>query len=401
MTNPITVSERPNSLKKAYFHFMALWGLAMMLMLNWPEGYRAFIYLNLVVVVAHLFSHSRDQVLRTRIIAIAAIPIILTMLHMLAIGKFELVKEVRHIWLATFTVVSVLILARRNVISIRSWIPISIILLLVIYCLAQIISLTVFNKHYGTSRNPHYLALYASLGLPLAIYCAFTMRNWYRYIMVPVAGLLGYFVLHASSRPAWLALILTALGMLFFIKNKNRYTTLLLILVIPLVLFFTNLAGFGDRVSDLAKNISTEERVAIWREAWKMQTASEVRQWFWGHGLDSYEDDFKNYFKHERGVYFHSPHNSFLEILYTSGIAGLMACVWLYYWIYSRLWRMAKDASSQGRVAVLLISIATINFLFIMLTIPFISHYNIYTLAFVIGMIFYLKENSARRPDEA
>ena len=388
MPNTISASKWTGS--KPYLHFAALWGLALMLMLNWPEGYRAFLYLNLIIVVVHAFSSGRTRVFLGQAAAIAAIPLILTILHMLAVGEVKLIKEVRHLWLATFTCLSVIILTRGRMGNLRPWLPLSVMLLLAIYCIAQIMGIVVFENPFGTNRNPHYLALYSSLGFPLAIYCLFFAKYRLRYLMVPVVVALGYFVLHTSSRPAWIALVVSSLCILFFVRGKSRMVTAFLILAIPVALFFTNLAGFGDRMSDLASNIRNEERVVIWQDAWRMQEASSLSAWVVGHGLDSYEEDFQSYSRYKQLMNFNSPHNSFLETLYTSGIIGLLICIWLYWWIYSRLWRMAENMS-HGKLAMLLMSLVTINLLFIMITIPFVSHYNIYTLALIIGVIFYLK----------
>ena len=388
MPNTISASKWTGS--KPYLHFAALWGLALMLMLNWPEGYRAFLYLNLIIVVGHAFSSGKTRVFLGQAAAIAAIPLILTILHMLAVGEVKLIKEVRHLWLATFTCLSVIILTRGRMGNLRPWLPLSVMLLLAIYCIAQIMGIVVFENPFGTNRNPHYLALYSSLGFPLAIYCLFFAKYRLRYLMVPVVVALGYFVLHTSSRPAWIALVVSSLCILFFVRGKSRMVTAFLILAIPVALFFTNLAGFGDRMSDLASNIRNEERVVIWQDAWRMQEASSLSAWVVGHGLDSYEEDFQSYSRYKQLMNFTSPHNSFLETLYTSGIIGLLICIWLYWWIYSRLWRMAENMS-HGKLAMLLMSLVTINLLFIMITIPFVSHYNIYTLALIIGVIFYLK----------
>lgn len=388
MPNTISASKWTGS--KPYLHFAALWGLALMLMLNWPDGYRTFLYLNLIIVVVHAFSSGRTRVFLGQAATIAAIPLILTILHMLAVGEVKLIKEVRHLWLAAFTCLSVVILTRGRMGNLRPWLPLSMMLLLAIYCIAQIMGIVVFENPFGTNRNPHYLALYSALGLPLAVYCLFFAKHRLRYLMIPVVVALGYFVLHTSSRPAWIALVVSSLCILFFVRGKRSMVTAFLILAIPVALFFTNLAGFGDRMSDLASNISNEERVVIWQDAWRMQEASSLSAWVVGHGLDSYEEDFQSYSRYKQLMNFNSPHNSFLEILYTSGIIGLLTCIWLYWWIYSRLWRMAENMS-HGKLAMLLIGLVTINLLFIMITIPFVSHYNIYTLALIIGMIFYLK----------
>ena len=46
---------------------------------------------------------------------------------------------------------------------------------------------------------------------------------------------------------------------------------------IPTILYSFNVADFGKSSSDLANNIRTEERVAIWQDDWKMQQASSQK----------------------------------------------------------------------------------------------------------------------------
>jgi O-antigen ligase len=381
-------------------HLGAVFGLALMLMLNWPEAYRAFAYLNVLIVLAHVWPHRHDPDLRYAALTVLSFPFMLSLLHMIAMGRFEIIKEIRHLWLAGLVCLSVLILFRNSLRTLRPALPKATLIVLLLYCLAQIVALFVFDRRYGTSRNPHYLALYSALGIPVAIYLLTVMRGRVRLILAAMLLSLGAFVLYSWSRPVWIALILSALLMLLFLDNRKRLLAGLLVLIIPLGLFFTNLAGFGDRVSDLALNIRNEERVVIWQDAWRMQQASNVGQWLAGHGLDSYEEDFKRYSRFESTYSFHSPHNSFLEMVYTSGILGLALCVWLYWWIYSRLWRMVRRGNEGRRLSLTLMSITTINLLFIMVTIPFVSHYNMYTLAFVIGLILYWKTRSGTRSHE-
>lgn len=381
--------NRSSYLSKPVLHFAALFGLVLMLMLNWSEAYRAFIYLNVLIVLMQAGAMRKERNLQYAAIAILSFPLVLSLLHMLAVGHIEVIKEVRHLWLAGFVCLSVLLLFRQYMEVLKPVLSKAVLGILVVYCTTQAIALGIFNQPYGTTKNPHYLALYSALGIPVALYLLTTLRSCLRLVLVAVLLSLGAFLLHTWSRPAWIAVVVSAMIVLLFLENRKRLGAAILILTIPMLLFLTNLAGFGDRVTDLALNIQKEERVVIWQDAWHMQQSSSICQWVTGHGLDSYQEDFKRYSRYRSLVNFNSPHNSFMEVTYTSGLLGLAMCVWLYYWIYRKLFRMTK-VSGEGRgLPLLLMSVVTINLLFIMITIPFVSHYNMYTLAFIVGLIFY------------
>jgi len=360
-----------------------------MLMLGVPEIYRAFIYLNVLIVLTQGKYMWEDLGMRPIYLGILAFPLALTLLHMIAVGEPELIKEERHLWLAGFVCLSILLLQKKYIHLLRPYFEITILGMLLTYCITQAIAVLLFDRPYGTTKNPHYLALYSALGIPAALYLIITMQRRWRLILVPILLSLASFVLDSWSRPAWIALISTGLLVLLFLDNKKRLLSGLLILIIPIMLFLSNLGGFGDRLTDLALNISKEERVVIWQDAWKMQKSSHLTQWLVGHGLDSYEKDFRSFSTLHDLVDFNSPHNSFMDVLYTSGLLGLGLCLWLYYWVYSNLFQRAKTNWDQRRISILLMAIFTINSLFIMITIPFFAHYNILVLALIVGLMLY------------
>lgn len=377
---------------RPFLCFYALLGLVFMLMLNWAEGYRAFIYLNVLIALVHIWTSRNAPALRNTTLIVLAFPLTLSLLHMVSVGELEIIKEIRHLFLAGFVCLSVIYFCVRYMSLMKPWLPTAALGILVLYCVAQVIALYVLDRPYGTAKNPHYLALYSALGIPVSLCLWPTMKSRGRIILVFVLLTLSVFVLHTWSRPIWIALILSGLLMMVFLDSRKRLFSGMLLLLIPLALFLTNTAGFGNRVKDLALNIHNEERVVIWQDAWHMQQSSSPKQWLIGHGLDSYEEDFRSYSRYQSSVSFNSPHNSFLELTYTSGILGLAVCTWLYYWIYRRLCGMAHaQATEERKISLLLMAIATINLLFIMITIPFVSHYNMYTLAFVVGLVLYYK----------
>ena len=388
------LSETKTTLNMASLHFMVLWSLALMLMINWGEAYRAFAYLNFFGVIMYAISHVNQgyEGSYKKLLMVVAVPLGFTLLHILAVGSFELIKDVRHLWLVTFIVLSIWILARRDTTFIKQYLSSFIILLLVCYVIAQAIGQTFLLNPYGTNRNPHYLALYSSLSLPVALYICSKVQGWLRVLLISIVLALGYFVLNTSSRPAWIALLICGLMTLFFLKGRGRMLAAIFLIAIPAFLFFTNIASFGDRFTDLAEHLSSEERVVIWQDAWAMQMASNLPQWFYGHGLDSFREDFLAYSRYRGIMDFNSPHNSFLDVLYTSGLVGLGLFFGLYSWLYAGFFKLMRNNSQNKKIAGLLVILLTINFLFIMITIPFFAHYNLYTLAFIAGALIYLQE---------
>ncbi len=126
-----------------------------------------------------------------------------------------------------------------------------------------------------------------------------------------------------------------------------------------------------------------------------MQQTSLIRQWLVGHGIDSFEDDFKAFSRfHELGFDFNAPHNFVLELLYTVGLVGLMAVVvMLGYCLYARLFQTYATQKRAHHVAAL-IAVLTANLLFASITIGFFTSYNLPILSVIVGLALALADES-------
>ncbi|PPC85620.1 MAG: hypothetical protein CTY37_07840, partial [Methylotenera sp.] len=248
------------------------------------------------------------------------------------------------------------------------------------------------GKLNGTQKNPHYLALYSAYALQIGLFYYFTeTRNIKHIIPIVVAILLGL-ILSTSSRPTWIALFIAAFLCMLFLKDKIKNLALVLIILVPSILFFTNAWNFGGRLKELFINISSEERVVIWSDTWTMQKSSNNLQWLFGNGLDKFEENFKVFSRyHLEGNDFTIPHNSVLEVLYSSGLVGVGLFFIVYFFTSYHLIDIIKKSDKFKSLALLLFSMLIVNFFMGLITIKWFTHLNSYVLTAIIGLTIYIK----------
>jgi O-antigen ligase len=164
-------------------------------------------------------------------------------------------------------------------------------------------------------------------------------------------------------------------------------------------LTLTNVGNFAGRFKELLVNYNTEERVVIWQDAWRMQTESVPSTWIFGHGLDAFEESFKRYSHyHFYNVDYNSPHNFLLELLYISGIAGVLLSIFMVSLMYKNLYLGIKNQAQYKNIYLVLMAILTSNLILVSITLPFFTSYNLNIIAVVTGVMLYLKEVSFKRP---
>lgn len=372
-------------------HYPLLWLITLCLLLNWGDGYRTLLYINFFGLAIYGMIELRASISRPGLLSLGllAVPVLFTFLHWVAVGHFEIIKEIRQLWLAVFLAISLWAYHRHRTGLDRWPLTQSLGIMLVIFTLAQVIAVSVFGRPFGTNKNPHYLAFYCSIALIMASYLFSCVSVRWRAAIVLMLPVLGYLLLTTSSRPAWLALIISGLVTLLFSKLRSKRRLLMALITIPVLLFAGNVGQFGSRLSELAQNVDHEERVVIWQNAWQMQKASAPHQWFWGHGLDSFQENFKHYSAYNGIMDFNSPHNSVFELLYISGIIGLGCFLFFYLLLAVRLLRASRQSHLVVDVAAI-IAILVFNAVFISITIPLFTSYNLYVLGIMTGCILSL-----------
>lgn len=393
-----------DAFQKKNVHFFIIMSCIFMQMITIGWAYRFFAYANLVAVSISAFYQYKTS---KKIIDYQWIkyPVLFFFsvyaLHFFAVQNLEFIKEMRHILLAVFLVVGTAMLDKNEEGYIRKNIFMFAILIIFIYVAIQATSLWFFNHPYGTTKNPHYLALYSSVSLIVAIYSFLRASTVFKWLLALCIILLGAFLIQSSSRPAWIALIFTGCLAICFFKRKAQIYAVLSIAFILLSLILTNVGNFTERSKDLIENLSNEERVAIWQETWTMQTKSYLPEWIVGHGLNSFEESFKPYSSyHLKNIDFNSPHNYLLELLFTSGMLGLVVVFAMLWSVYKRLIYFIKLGDEQKNVYITLLSVLTTSVIFASITLPFFNSYSMNIIALVVGMMFYLSKRPPIKYDK-
>lgn len=366
----------------------------LMQMLNWGEAYRAIAYLNLVIVSIYAYRaivFGSDIELKKALIWVLAIPIVFLVLHSISILEFEFIKEIRHTIIAVFLAFGIYLFARKNSAYIKQTIWFHLVVIVFSYILIQLVAIILFDKPNGTTKNPHYLALYSSLTLVFCVYSFFNSPFRLKIFFAFAILLLGFVLLQTGSRPAWIGVIFSGGLALLFLEGSARKVLALIFSLILAILFTTNAGDFSGKVSDLALNITKEERVTIWQDTWEMQKSSTPFQWVFGHGLDSFEADFKEYSRyHLKNIDFNSPHNFLLEMIYISGVLGLGVFLYIYIYIYKKLFTGIQLKTANSHIYLLLMLLFTCNLILTSITIPFFTSFNLNIIAIVTGSIMFL-----------
>lgn len=393
-----------SSIKKIIFeefqrenlHFFVVLACLLMQMLSFGQAYRLFAYVNLLIVMFYGFNYSRKYMglgSKKLLLYVLSIPLGFIVIHFFAVGNLVIIKEMRHIILASFLALGIWILAKKNHDYIRKRIFGFTIALIFIYVTSQAVALWWFNQLYGTAKNPHYLALYSAVSLIVAVYCFFRVPTQFKWVIAIFILLSGVLLIKSSSRPTWIGLICASFLVVLFLSKRSRIYFSLFITTVLIGLTLTNVGNFEGRFKDLLTNLNTEERVVIWQDAWKMQRDSSVTQWVVGHGLDTFEKNYKPYSHyHLEKVDFNSPHNFILELLYISGVFGLLLAIFMLVMIYKSLIFNINRQTKYKNIYLLLMAVLTSNLILVSITLPFFTSYNLNVLAVVAGSMLYLRE---------
>jgi len=385
-----------DAFQKKNIHFFVILSCILMQMLNIGWAYRFLAYTNLVAVSFHAFylykttkNFNDYQWVKNPVLLASGFVVI----HFLAVQNLVIIKEMRHILLAIFLVVGVAMLDSNKEGYIRINTLKFTVSIIFIYVAIQATYLWIFNSPYGTTKNPHYLALYSSVCIIVAIYCFLKTSLLFKCGLAVCIFLLGVFLLYSSSRPAWIALIFSGCLVTCFFKYKSKLYAALSFAIILLALIATNAGNFTERSKDLIENVSTEERVTIWQETWTMQTNSSLSEWVVGHGLNSFKESFKPYSSyHLENIDFNSPHNYLLELLFTSGGLGVFLVLTIFWLIYKQLIFAIKLEDEQKSVYLTLMAILTTSVIFASITLPFFASYSVNIIALVLGTLFYFRK---------
>ncbi len=365
-----------------------------MQMFAFSSIYRFFAYLNILFVLFNLkkFKNIKDLYWLK---GIFFFPLAFICLHFISVYDVAVIKEMRHIIISVFLLIGFILIGKKNRAYLQKNVMFITLLFVAAYIVGQLFAIFALDRPYGTTKNPHYLAIYSTICLIVTLYYFFRVPIKLKCYLGICIFILGSLLVYTSSRPAWIGALFSMLLASVFLNRGKKLWAFLGLIAIVSTLLLTDLGGFAEKSKDLIFNISNEERVVIWKETLIMQMDSSVFEWIFGHGLDSFEEDFKHYSSyHKKGIDFNSPHNYLLEILYISGTIGITLFIGFIWMLYKKTLNNIMKSDSYKDSYIMLFVILTTYFIFAGITLPFFYGYGMNIIAFVTGMIFYLEEDN-------
>jgi len=366
-----------------YFHALAI-----------DEIYRTLIYLNIAIIVVLAFRFG--TLFRTKMVwLIVLTPLVLIIFNVLS-GQEIALKVIRHLLSFMCITLGLLMLPAKELIDDRRlnilyWFSLG---LVVSYALIQGGAVYLLGDRDGTPRNPHYLAQYCLLLLYVSAFLYSISTRRIKIVLTGTMILLALLLVNTGSRTAWLALLISGTIYYLLLRHRVSWKVPLVIAAGLMLAYIANLGGLKARTDDLAENITREERVTIWRNTVQMQLESTPRAWLFGHGIDSFKQDFKKHSQyHLEGIDFNAPHNHALEILYTSGILGLTWVAGLIFYLFLTLYRHWRRTPDSWMPATL-IALLSANMLFGAITISFFSSYSLLIFSVVAGLLIHRNKSS-------
>jgi O-antigen ligase len=219
----------------------------------------------------------------------------------------------------------------------------------------------------GTFAHPNILAFYLGLGIILVVY-ALLRKDWKwlfggRGLFKLLAVNMLFLLLMTKTRNAWIAFWFTFF--LYGCRHDRRLAVALFVLP-PLALLIPSVL---ERAQELFRpdyfSLYGGENSWVWRlELWQSSLPWIFRNPFMGYGLCSFVPLSVNFFKSFAGV---GAHNVFIELLFETGVIGLMAYLGIFGVILKRLFESTADHESEGNgrartlAAVYIISYLVIN----------------------------------------
>ncbi len=357
-------------------------GLLLLLRLN--------VYFSLIYIAIKIYM--KDLVYLKKIAFLLIVPIIFFLLSYLSKGTFHLNSYLINLTYAFFFLSSILLIGSLD----REKIQTSIFKLLKVFIFVYTLVQLVYLKFefgpllgvYGTTKNPHFLALYSALCFYLSLYFYNKSTSKWRFGYILLSLTLLVLVLNTSSRPVWIAIIISLFFYFHQFDTKKALKLLVPFFLIQYLLIYTNAFNYSTRFVELAQNITTEERVTIWQDTLELQKKASMKEWLIGHGTKSFYKDFQSVSRYHEIKDFKSPHNVFLELLYSSGLVGLGLIIYIFYFIYSQLIMLRNNLKNESLESTIALMTVTTIIILNGLNFPLFSTSFIFPLTLIFAYIF-------------
>jgi hypothetical protein len=249
-----------------------------------------------------------------------------------------------------------------------------------------------FKMPYGTFTNPHYLSSFVVLTLPMVVYTFLITAGWSRFIFIPIAIMDAELLLQTGSVPGVVGIVLGAFFVFTFLaKGRQRWYGMIMIFVILAMCYISEYANMVPKIKELIINISKEERVQLYSQAWNKLTENSLVEWIFGHGIGRFPVFYTDNVTIDT-IHFIFPHSHVLEIIYLNGLIGVVLIFGGLAVLFISIVNAARR--NQDRKIRLLLKCLIIVFLSWLihcgLTVPFYSKSSLYPLSFILGVSLVL-----------
>lgn len=210
-----------------------------------------------------------------------------------------------------------------------------------------------FKRIFSTILDPNYLGLI----LVFVFWVIFNREKGWDFPKVVMLGLILLTLAFTYSRSSYLALFVSSF---YYALKKNKILKYLLLVILfaALLIFLPRPGGEGVK---LERIFSVEQRLNNWQNAWTIFKDKPLL----GIGFNTLRYAYRNYgFLNEGWLTSHSAggvDNSFLFVLVTSGIAGLL----IFLLFLASLWRESDLLGKQVLTAAIIHSLFLNSLFFI------------------------------------
>ena len=260
------------------------------------------------------------------------------------------------------------------------------------------------GRPYGSFANPHYLAYFSALLLPVLALAASWLERPCRYLIYLVV-LLDLSLVFNEFRKPTIPLLAIGAGLGAFLWTlAGRRTRWTVAAVLVIVSAAAALLVDDARIARLGlATPSGDERMQIWADSLRMLRENDGRDWLVGNGIGSFRHEFRRYFPPQFSD-LPLPHNHVLELLYENGV--VVTAVIVGFLAYLAWWSLRLSESLADpdlrRLARYNLSALAIWFVFSFLAFGLYSRYTLYPFGIMVGIYFFLAQQAERAvPDLA
>ena len=397
-------------LKLLSFNFYFLLALGVSLSLLGGVWYKIAVSLieftTLVLCVS--WCTDKNNVTEKKLVGVVfLLPLLFFLLHCFSIEVSFPRHEIKNLLAMAFVIIAVATQAGRGESghNRHTWFILSVIIFCLVLHLAGIL---VWHRPNGFFDNPHYIALQSIVTINLGFYFVLSCRGLKKVTALAIVLISLLLLSLVVSHIAWVALGCSALVWLYLLFHKRNKKMVGLVVLLLLVggifastLFDYNTALVHNDISTFENvreptlelfNVWNDERVIIWKDAWTMQVDSSVSQWLVGHGLSNFEAFFPSYSTFNKpgvGLFpiaYVFPHNFILEVLFNSGLFGLLFFLLAVIGVVKYTLRCVVCGNIKP---VLALGLFTAVFIQVFFTLPFLSRSSSIYLGLAIGFCLY------------